>query len=218
MAKKLKKDAVIEGKNAYMYANLTKSDLESYKQLAEKISKNIKDGQSVLEIAFGAGYTIIELAKLGNYLIFGMDLSFAFVEIGKKNAQEAGVNINFRQGNVSNMPFENETFDLIVNRAAFKNFQKPVGALNEMYRILKPNGKILIEDLKPNISFASINFYVNNMKLNFFNKSITKAIFYFGLRNTAHSKKELVSFISQTEFKDYNIEENTLGYEVWLQK
>lgn len=218
MAKKLKKDAVIEGKNAYRYANLTKSDLNGYAQLAKKVSDSIRRGDSVLEVAFGAGYTIIELAKLGNYSITGMDLSFAFVEIGKKNAQEAGVNINFQQGNVSNMPFENGTFDFILNRAAFKNFQNPVGALNEMHRVLKPNGRVLIEDIKPNAGFTAINAYVNNMQTNFFNKAITKAIFYFGLRKTAHSKKDFETFIAQSAFKNYDIIENPLGYEVWLQK
>jgi len=57
MVRKLKKDAVIEGRNAYTYAKLTKSDLEEYKQLAKKISNNIKEGDNVLEVAPGAGYT-----------------------------------------------------------------------------------------------------------------------------------------------------------------
>ena len=147
-----------------------------------------------------------------------MDLSFAFIKICENNAQEACVNINFRQGNVSNMPFESELFDFIVNRAAFKNFLNPISALNEMYRVLKKNGKALIEDLNPNSSFTTINSYVNNMRMNFFNKTITKLIFFFGLRKTAYSKEAFATFIEQTKFKNYRIIENALDYEVWLYK
>lgn len=217
MAKKLKKDAVIEGKFAYVYAKNTKSDMEEYKKLAKRISEYIKEGAKVLEIAPGPGFTIIELAKIGTYSITGMDLSFAFIKIGEQNAREAGVNVKFRQGNVSNMPFENEQFDFIVNRAAFKNFLNPIAALNEMYRVLKKDGKVLIEDFKPNASYKDIKDYVNNMKLNWFNKLINKIIFS-GLRKTAHSKEEFEKFIEQTKFKDHKIIEKPLDYEVWLFK
>jgi ubiquinone/menaquinone biosynthesis C-methylase UbiE len=218
MAKKLKRDEVIEGKNAYMYAKLTRSDMEAYKQAARHISENISENDKVLEVAPGPGYTILELAKLGKYSITGMDLSFAFVEIGEQNAREAGAEIKFCQGNVSDMPFENEQFDFIFNRAAFKNFLDPVGALNEMYRVLKPDGKVLIEDLNPKAGFRTISDYVDNMHLNMFNSVVTKGIFLFGLRRTAHSKEEFEAFIVQTKFKDHKILVNDLGFEVWLYK
>lgn len=218
MAKKLKKDEVIDGKSAYSYAKLTRSDMEAYKQAARHIADNIKETDRVLEVAPGPGYTIVELAKIGKYSITGMDLSFAFVEIGKTNAKDSGVDIEFCQGNVSRMPFRNEEFDFIFNRAAFKNFLDPVGALNEMYRVLKVNGKVLIEDLNPDASYRTINDYVNNMKLNWLNSIITKVIFLFGLRRAAHSKEEFQTFIGQTQFKRYEIFENPLGFEVWLYK
>jgi ubiquinone/menaquinone biosynthesis C-methylase UbiE len=218
MAKKLKKDAVIEGRTAYWYARQTKSDMVAYNDLAKKISGFLKKGDNVLEVAPGPGYAIIKLAKMGDYNITGMDLSIAFVEIGKKLAQEEGVKVQFRQGNVINMPFENKTFDFIYNRAAFKNFKDPVGALNEMFRVLKIGGKILIEDLKPDTKLKAINELVNKMKMNFFNKLLTKFIFYFGLRKTAHSKEELEEFILHTEYKNHKIVEGSLGYEIWLYK
>jgi 2-polyprenyl-3-methyl-5-hydroxy-6-metoxy-1,4-benzoquinol methylase len=62
------------------------------------VSENIKNQDHVLEIAPGPGYTVIELAKPGSFIRTAMDLSFAFVETGRKNASDAGVNINFCQG------------------------------------------------------------------------------------------------------------------------
>jgi ubiquinone/menaquinone biosynthesis C-methylase UbiE len=218
MAKKLKKDEVIEGRNAYLYAKLTRADMDAYKQAAVHISENVGENERILEVAPGPGYTMIELAKLRKYSITGMDLSFAFVDLGKRNAKEAGVEVSFCQGNVSDMPFDDEEFDFIFNRAAFKNFLEPVKALNEMYRVLKVNGKVLIEDLNPDVTYKTIRDYVDNMHLNGFNSLITKGIFYFGLKKTAHSRAEFESFIEQTRFKDHKILENPLGFEVWLYK
>lgn len=70
--------------------------------------------------------------------------------------QEA-VEVNFRQGNASAMPFADNTFDLIFCRAAFKNFSQPVEAMNEMYRVLKPGARALIIDLRKDASMESLS-------------------------------------------------------------
>ena len=46
------------------------------------------------------------------------------------------------------MPYEDESFDFVVCRAAFKNFADPVGALNEIHRVLRPGGKGSVHDLR----------------------------------------------------------------------
>ena len=109
-------------------------------------------GSVVLEVAPGPGYFCIELAKLGDYSITGLDISHTFVEIASKKAAEAGVHVDFRQGNASSMPFADNTFDFLLCRAAFKNFGQPVRALQEMCRVLKPGGRGLIIDLRKDAS------------------------------------------------------------------
>jgi ubiquinone/menaquinone biosynthesis C-methylase UbiE len=74
-----------------------------------------------LEAAFGPGYLAIELAKLGEYKITGLDISSKFVQISSQNAKQSGVNIGFRQGGVENMPFPDESFDPTICTSAFKN-------------------------------------------------------------------------------------------------
>ncbi len=81
--------------------------------------------------------------KLGAYQITGLDISKSFVEIARKNAAGSGLQIDFRQGNASAMPFEDETFDFTFCQAAFKNFTEPVKAIAEMYRVLRPGGTSL---------------------------------------------------------------------------
>ncbi len=126
----------MEGVIASWYAKTTFKDLNRHKLMAKQFVQKIPANGSVLEIAPGPGYFCIELARLGNYQITGLDISKSFVEIARKNAAEAGLIIDFREGNASAMPFQDHTFDFTFCQAAFKNFSEPVKAITEMYRVL----------------------------------------------------------------------------------
>ena len=123
-SKKSYKGMAMEGFIARWYAKNTKANREQYKNWAKKVAENVADGGYVLEVAPGPGYLSIELAKLGEVEVTGLDISKTFVEIAQTNAMEAGVKIEFREGDASNMPFDNESFDFIICTAAFKNFYK----------------------------------------------------------------------------------------------
>jgi ubiquinone/menaquinone biosynthesis C-methylase UbiE len=126
----------MEGFTAKWYASLTRKSLDEFKALARRIAEEIPPGSKVLEVAPGPGYFAIELAKLGSYKITGVDISETFVTIARANAVEANVDVDFRSGNASGMPFDSETFDFLLCRAAFKNFTEPLQALREMCRVL----------------------------------------------------------------------------------
>ena len=208
----------MEGFIARWYAKNTKGNMEQYKNWAKKVAKNTTDGSNVLEVAPGPGYLSINLAELGNYKVFGLDISKTFVEIEQKNAEDAGVKAEFRHGDASNMPFENEKFDFIVCTAAFKNFTKPIRALNEMYRVLRPNGTALIIDLRRDASRDAINDEVENMGLNWINKFFTKLTFRFMLLRNSYTKSEIEKLVSHTNFRKYNIPLDPMGFELWLHK
>ena len=112
----------MEGVIARWNASCTKKSLEEFRALARRTAERIPPQSSVLEVASGPGYFAIELAKLGNYQITGLDISETFVGIARANAAKAGVRVGFRHGNASNMPFAKESFNFLLCRAAFKNF------------------------------------------------------------------------------------------------
>jgi ubiquinone/menaquinone biosynthesis C-methylase UbiE len=209
------KDLGIEGAQANYYDKLTREHrISEMKAQASEVAKHIKDGDSVLEIAPGAGYLSIELSKLGKYKITGMDISKDLVEICKRNATEAGVQINFQQGNVSNMPFQSNEFNFIICVLAFKNFKEPLKALEEMHRVLKSGGTALIMDLNRKASMSVTKKVAENMGLKGIKAFIAGAI----QRSGAYSRNEFESFISQTEFKDYEIRDSDMGFSVYLKK
>lgn len=208
----------MEGAVAKWYAGLTRKSLKDFEALAQRIAEQLPPRSRVLEIAPGPGYFAIELAKLGDYRIAGLDISETFVDIARANATAANVRVDFRQGNASAMRFPDSRFDFILCRAAFKNFSQPGEALAEMHRVLKPGGRALIIDLRRDASRQSVRQAVDAMNLGSVNRIVTKLTFRFMLLQRAYTKAEFAELISHTKFAGVEIAETLTGLEVILTK
>jgi ubiquinone/menaquinone biosynthesis C-methylase UbiE len=169
----------MEGRIATWYARNTARDMPEFAALARRVSATLPARSRILEVAPGPGYLAIEIARRGAYRISGLDISHTFVEIADRNAREAQVDIDFRQGNVSAMLFSACSFDLILCRAAFKNFSQPLAAMNEMHRVLRPGGRALIIALRSDASVDEIDAYIKRSGLSWANSLIYKATFRY---------------------------------------
>jgi ubiquinone/menaquinone biosynthesis C-methylase UbiE len=216
--KKAYKGIGMEGFLARWYARNTGRDLAEFRKLAEDLARRLPEGAAVLEVAPGPGYLAIELARLGTYRIVGLDISKSFVQMAAENAQRAGVEVTFHHGNASAMPFEADSFDLVVCRAAFKNFSEPVQALREMHRVLRPGGKALVIDLRRDAPLEAINAHVKGMGLGWFNSLLTRWAFKHMLLKRAYSEGEFRQMAAQTPFGTCAIRADLIGLEVALTK
>ncbi len=212
------KGLAMEGFIATWYAKTTQKDLQRHRYMAQTLAKKIPPGSDVLEIAPGPGYFCIELARLGDYKITGLDISKTFVEMAQKNAAEAGLQIEFRQGDAAQMPFKDGSFDFMFCQAAFKNFSYPISAIAEMYRVLRPEGKAVIVDLRRDASHDEIERYVKSLKLRRFDEWMTSSAFKLMLLKRAYTVQEMEEFVSQTPFGEARIELDEIGFQVWLEK
>lgn len=208
----------MEGIIASWYAKITLKDLKRHKLIAEQMVKKIPAHGKVLEIAPGPGYFCIELAKLGKYQITGLDISKSFVEIAGRNAAGAGLQIDFREGNASAMPFQDNTFDFTFCQAAFKNFSEPVKAIAEMYRVLQPGGLSVISDLRRDASAADIEREIKGMGLGPLNRFMVRWTFKNMLLKNAYSADEIRSMVAQTPFGNCEIKIEGVGFQVLLKK
>jgi ubiquinone/menaquinone biosynthesis C-methylase UbiE len=212
------KGVAMEGPIAAWYSKLTFKDINRHKLMAARLVDKIPAGGRVLEIAPGPGYFCIELAKLGKFQITGLDISKSFVEIAQKNAQAAGLPIDFRQGNASTLPFENDRFDFTFCQAAFKNFSQPVQAIAEMYRVLRPGGKAVIVDMRNDATPQDIEQELSGMHLGRMDKWMTRFTFKEMLLKSAYSIAEMKSMIAQTPFGSGRIDAGGIGFVIWLEK
>jgi ubiquinone/menaquinone biosynthesis C-methylase UbiE len=197
--------------------NTREKRLGEIREYAAEAKRLIPDNASVLEAAPGPGYFSIELAKLGNYTITGMDISADFVKICKANAERENVMVNFVQGNVSAMPFNDNAFDFVFCSAAFKNFKEPVAALCEMHRVLKSGGIALIIDMNRDVSKETLAREAARISKPGFERWFMTTTFR-GLCNGAYSKKEFENMIRQTSFAKNEIKESGIGFYIYLHK
>lgn len=113
-----------------------------------------------LDIATGTGEFARALApKVGS--VTGLDATDAMLDKGRKFIAAAGIkNITFTQGVVQELPFVDESFDIVASRYAFHHFADPKPVLAEMVRVCKPGGHLIIVDIiVPDESTAVENNY-----------------------------------------------------------
>jgi ubiquinone/menaquinone biosynthesis C-methylase UbiE len=206
----------MEGFLATWYARQTGKDIERFRTLAHKLAPQIKPRDRVLEIAPGPGYLAIELAKLTGCRMIGVDISRTFVRIARDNAQAAGVDIAFDEGDAAALPLPANAFALIVCCAAFKNFARPLAALDEMHRVLKPGGTALIIDLRKDFSPREIDAYVRDKGL--INGALIKLTFNTMLKKRAYTCDAIAQLASQSLFGRGEVHRDALAFELRLHK
>jgi len=210
----------MEGSVARWYERTTRKDMAEFRKLAERLRACLPEDTDVLEVAPGPGFLSIEMAKSGKFKVTGLDISKTFVDLARKNAAGVGVNVDFREGNASAMPFAENSFDLLVCRAAFKNFSEPVKALNEMHRVLRPGGVGLIIDLRRDTSMSAISQAVDRMGANLFNRWLIKTTFRFVLLKRAYTKQEFEQMLAGIPFGKAEVRQalEGIGVEIWMSK
>jgi ubiquinone/menaquinone biosynthesis C-methylase UbiE len=209
----------MEGPVARWYARVrgSLSQLEAYRKQARQLICRLPAGAQVLEVAPGPGYLAIEMARLGQVHVTGLDISRTFVQIASENARTAGVSVDFRQGDAAKMPFEAESFDLVVCQAAFKNFTLPRSALAEMHRVLRTGGTAVIQDMSKEATHADIEHEVRGMELGRLGAFMTKATLE-SLRNRAYSSAQFEKLAAESPFRAGQITKAGIGLEVRLTK
>nr|WP_319540602.1 class I SAM-dependent methyltransferase [uncultured Methanospirillum sp.] len=99
----------------------------------------------ILDVGTGPGSVSVLLAGMG-HVVTAVDLSEEMLALAKKNAAACNVSVNFQNGDAEDLPFEDNTFDAVVNRWVLWTVPNPKAALGEWNRVLKQSGKLCIVD------------------------------------------------------------------------
>ena len=118
-------------------------------EISMLINKGLKKGDKILDLACGPGFITRKLAKNDPTAeITGMDLNLELLEFARSEAKRNSLNsINFIHGDVYEPPLKENQFDFIYARLLFQHLKEPKKALNAIYRLLKPGGRICIFDV-----------------------------------------------------------------------
>ncbi len=124
-----------------------KSSAQTEKELAY-LKRLLKKGGKILDLACGYGRLAIPLAAMG-YSVDGIDITPIFVEKAMAEATKRNLKVEFRVGDMKNLPYADNSFDSVICMwNAFSELahdQDQVRVIGEIYRVLKKNGLGIVE-------------------------------------------------------------------------
>jgi len=109
----------------------------------------INEGERVLDIGCGAGVdTILAAMIIGpSGKAFGVDIVPEMLHRAEENLRMTDLkNVNFEKASGEKLPFENDSFDVVISNSVINLIPDKVGTLKEAMRILKPGGRLMIAD------------------------------------------------------------------------
>lgn len=117
----------------------------------------------VLEIGVGTGKNLPYFN--GNVDLTAIDFSPGMLEIAKRKKIEAGLkDLKLYEMDVQNLKFKDNTFDAVVSTFVFCTVPDPIAGLKEVYRVVKPKGKVIfLEHMKSKYFVVNIMLYLMNI-------------------------------------------------------
>ncbi len=115
-----------------------------WKNWIKKIIPHIQ-GDKILEVSFGSGYLMTQYAS-DNYEIYGIDYNEKMLAITANKMKKINMKAQLSQANVEKLPFQNNTFDTVINTMAFTGYPNGGKAMSELKRVLKKDGVLLLVD------------------------------------------------------------------------
>jgi ubiquinone/menaquinone biosynthesis C-methylase UbiE len=102
---------------------------------------------TILDVACSPGIVIAALAKRAREVV-AFDLTPEMLKKAEQRCTRAGLtNVKFRQGSAADLPFADAAFDGVVTRLAVHHFSEPRHVFNEMFRVLRAGGTLVVADV-----------------------------------------------------------------------
>lgn len=177
-----------------------------------KILKKYAIKKSITDIGCGPGYLLQVIAKeLPESTLVGVDISEEMVERAKANFMSMGYaeRIEFKHGSADHLPFGDGTQDFIISTLSLHHWDEPQAVFKEIYRVLKPDGQMLIYDLRRDARrlFFYLIWFAQNIALRFMGVAAIREINEpMGSLLASYTKKEIEEMMKKTPFNDYKVQ------------
>jgi len=138
-----------------------------WRKKAMKIIRRLPH-KTILDVATGTGDMSILASRLDTTTIVGIDISSEMLEIQKKKLESKKLKrkVNLQVADAENLPFEKESFDVIMTAFGVRNFENLDKGLGEFHRVLKDGGHVVILEFSRPTTFlvkGMFRFYFSNI-------------------------------------------------------
>lgn len=132
----------------------------TWRKRAIRILKD-KHPKQILDVATGTGDFAIEALSLRPSRVIGVDISEGMLEVGRKKLRDRKLDaiIELRAGDSEKLPFEDNFFDAVIVAFGVRNFESLRAGLQEMLRVMKPGGTVVILEFSKPVKFPMKQLY-----------------------------------------------------------
>ena len=135
---------------------VSRNAAERYKQFVYPImapwidemlaSAKLKAGERVLDLACGPGFAALEATKIvgSGGKVVGLDLNPGMIDVARQSAEKQGKSqIQWQQGNAAELPFDDNSFDVVLCQQGVQFFPNIVNTFREIHRVLVFKGRFI---------------------------------------------------------------------------
>jgi ubiquinone/menaquinone biosynthesis C-methylase UbiE len=144
------------GSALYNVLSNTEIFMRHYELVAHDIAQ-YGVAECILDIGTGPGQLLLAMRKIiPDARIIGVDISHAMVAWAQRNINKCGYDnqVEVRLAGANDLPFTEGSFDRVVSTGSLHHWKDPIGALSELYRVLRPDSYALLYDLVRDIPKA----------------------------------------------------------------
>jgi ubiquinone/menaquinone biosynthesis C-methylase UbiE len=154
----------------------------------------------ILDLGCGPGLLSVEILKqIPDAIVIGIDPLIKMLLLAQENTKKSGVQIFEPVLGVSEKtPLKDNSIDTIVSRFSLPYWKQPHDSFLEMYRVLKPNGKIVFEALNRNFPKWKLFGIKVGMLLNHAGRDVTK--YHADAYALAHTQEEVEMYFKKSGF------------------
>ena len=160
----------------------------------------------ILDLGCGGGHVSYQIADLTDVTV-AYDVTLEMVDLVSEQAQQKGLlQIQGKQGAAEKLPFAEQSFDCVISRYSAHHWQSVTQAMQEIYRVLKPKGKVILVDILGN-SHPVLDTFLQAIEM---------------IRDPSHvrdySLQEWMQFAEYSGFKIEQIDKQilNLNFESWV--
>lgn len=188
-------DFLVDAETAKKFASYMEKYPNLYENLAQVVQKHTPTSNPlIIDLGVGPGLLAIEiLKKIPDARIVGIDPSVDMLKLAKQNTEfEAIKSVS------ENIPLLSNSTDMIVSRFSLTYWKKPNDSFVEMYRVLKPGGKVVLEVLNRDFPELRLFLIKLHMILNMAGADVIR--YHIDAFKNAYTNKQVKQFFSNAKF------------------